>query len=137
VREKLQRTMQDHCGVFRFADMLKQGVSKILDVEKDVASTEISDKSRVFNTARLEALELDNLVEVAKASLVSADGRKESRGAHVRDDAVDSPQCPNGRNDAEWLKHSLWYRDGNRLEYKPVQLQPLSVDTIELKKRAY
>ena len=137
VREKLQRTMQDHCGVFRFADLLKQGVSKILDVEKEVAVTEIGDKSRVFNTARLEALELDNLVEVAKASLVSADGRKESRGAHVRDDAVDSPQCPNGRNDAEWLKHTLWFREGNRLEYKPVQLQPLSVDTIELKKRAY
>ncbi len=136
-RLAMQRTMQNHCGVFRFNDMLKQGVEKILDIEKQVAQTEIKDKSQVFNTARLEALELDNLIEVAKATMVSAEARKESRGAHVRDDALDTAETPNGRDDKNWLKHTLWYKDGNRLEYKPVQMKPLTVDTIELKKRAY
>ncbi|MCP2936834.1 succinate dehydrogenase/fumarate reductase flavoprotein subunit, partial [Salmonella enterica subsp. enterica serovar Typhimurium] len=87
-RLAMQRTMQAHCGVFRFKDMLAEGVSKILDIEKMVAATEIKDKSKVFNTARLEALELDNLIEVAKATIVSANARTESRGAHVRDDAT-------------------------------------------------
>ncbi len=136
-RLALQRTMQNHCGVFRFADRLKEGVSRILEVQRDVQRTAIGDKSKVFNTARVEALELDNLIEVAVATLVSAEARKESRGAHVRDDAPDTPEHPNGRDDQNWLRHTLWFRDGNRLEYKPVQLTPLSVDTIELKKRAY
>ena len=69
--------------------------------------------------------------------VVGALARKESRGAHVRDDAHDTPETPNGRDDRNWLKHTLWYRDGNRLDYKPVQMKPMSVDTIELKKRAY
>jgi len=136
-RLAMQRTMQNHCGVFRFDDMLKQGVEKILDIEKQVRQTEIKDKSQVFNTARLEALELDNLIEVAKATMISAEARKESRGAHVRDDALDTEATPNGRDDKNWLKHTLWYKENNRLEYKPVQMKPLSVDTIELKKRAY
>ena len=136
-RLAMQRTMQNHCGVFRFGDKLKEGVSKILDLEKQVYHTEIKDKSKVFNTARLEALELDNLIEVAVASMVSAEGRKESRGAHVRDDAPDTPQHPDGRDDQNWLKHTLWYKEGNRLDYKSVKLTPLTVSTIELKKRAY
>ena len=74
---------------------------------------------------------------MAKATIVSAEARKESRGAHVRDDAHDTAETPNGRDDKNWLKHSLWHRDGNRLDYKPVHMKPLSVDTIELKKRAY
>jgi len=136
-RLAMQRTMQAHCGVFRFKDMLAEGVSKILDIEKMVAATEIKDKSKVFNTARLEALELDNLIEVAKATIVSANARTESRGAHVRDDATDTPERPDGRDDVNWLKHTLWHRDGNKLEYKPVNMKPLTVDTIALKKRAY
>ncbi len=136
-RLAMQRTMQAHCGVFRFKGMLEEGVSKIADIAKMVASTEIKDKSKVFNTARLEALELDNLIEVAKATIVSANARTESRGAHVRDDAVDTPERPDGRDDANWLKHTLWHREGNKLEYKPVNLKPLTVDTIALKKRAY
>ena len=137
VRLAMQRTMQDHAGVFRFNDMLKQGVTKIMEVAERAKTTEIGDKSKVFNTARIEALELDNLIEVAKATMVSAEARKESRGAHVRDDAIDSPEFPDGRNDKEWLKHTLWYRDGNRLEYKPVNMKPLSVETVALKKRTY
>jgi succinate dehydrogenase / fumarate reductase flavoprotein subunit len=136
-RLEMQRTMQKHAGVFRFADLLKDGVQKILAVQKDVQRAEIKDKSKVFNTARIEALELDNLIEVAVATMVSAEARKESRGAHVRDDAPDTPEHPNGRDDTNWLKHTLWYKDGNRLDYKSVTLRPMSVETIALKKRAY
>ena len=136
-RLAMQRTMQAHCGVFRFKHMLEEGVRKITEIEQQVASTEIKDKSKVFNTARLEALELDNLIEVAKATMVSANARTESRGAHVRDDAIDSPEFPDGRDDANWLKHTLWYREGDKLDYKPVNMTPLTVDTIALKKRAY
>ena len=136
-RLEMQRTMQKHAGVFRFKGMLAEGVDKILGIADQVARTEIADKSLVFNTARVEALELDNLIEVAKATMISADARTESRGAHVRDDAPDTPESPNGRDDKNWLKHTLWYREGNRLDYKPVHMKPLTVDTIELKKRAY
>ncbi len=136
-RLAMQRNMQKNCGVFRFKDLLKQGVERILEIEERVAHTEIRDKSRVFNTARIEALELDNQIEVAKATMISAAARLESRGAHVRDDAPDTPERPNGRDDANWLKHTLWFREGNRLDYKPVHMKPLTVDTIELKKRAY
>ena len=136
-RLSMQRTMQKHAGVFRFKDMLAEGVKRIDEIAGQVAQTQIKDKSKVFNTARIEALELDNLIEVAKATIVSANARTESRGAHVRDDATDTPETPDGRDDKNWLKHTLWYKDGNRLDYKSVKLTPLSVDTIELKKRAY
>lgn len=136
-RAEMQRVMQAHCGVFRFKDMLAEGVEKILEVADMVAKTEIGDKSKVFNTARIEALELENLIEVAKATMVSANARTESRGAHVRDDAPDTPETPNGRDDTNWLKHTLWFREGNRLQYKPVNMKPLTVDTIKLKARSY
>ena len=136
-RLSMQRTLQKHAGVFRFNKLLKEGVGLIQEIAETVSHTEIRDKSKVFNTARLEALELDNLIEVAKATMVSAEARKESRGAHMRDDAEDSPEHPNGRDDANWLKHTLWFRDGNRLQYKPVQMKPLTVDSIELKTRSY
>jgi succinate dehydrogenase / fumarate reductase flavoprotein subunit len=130
VGAELRRTMQAHCGVFRFPDLLEQGVAKIRAVAERASRTEIRDKSRVFNTARVEALELDNLVEVAVASLVSAHARKESRGAH---DRADFPK----RDDANWLKHTLWYREGSRLDYKPVNLRPLTAATFEPKERTY
>ena len=136
---EMRRTMQKHAGVFRFDDLLKEGVAKINEVAERAKRTEIKDKSKVWNTARIEALELDNLIEVARATMVSAEARKESRGAHVRDDAPDTPETPNGRNDAEWLKHTLWYSEGDRLDYKPVNLNPLNADTkpIALAKRTY
>nr|WP_249115918.1 succinate dehydrogenase flavoprotein subunit [Azoarcus sp. L1K30] len=136
---EMRRTMQKHAGVFRFDDLLKQGVTKMAEVAERAKRTEIADKSKVWNVARMEALELDNLIEVARATIVSAEARKESRGAHVRDDAPDTAENPNGRDDANWLKHTLWYSEGNRLDYKPVNLKPLSDDVkpIALAKRTY
>jgi len=126
----LRRTMQAHCGVFRFPDLLHQGVQKIQAVSERVRRTQIKDKSKVFNTARIEALELDNLVEVARATMVCAEARRESRGAH---DRADYPK----RDDVNWLKHTLWYREGDRLDYKPVHLKPLTVESFEPKARVY
>ncbi|WP_415257709.1 succinate dehydrogenase flavoprotein subunit [Thauera phenylacetica] len=136
---EMRRTMQKHAGVFRFDNLLKEGVQKIGEVAERATRTEIKDKSKVWNVARMEALELDNLIEVARATMVSAEARKESRGAHVRDDAPDTAENPNGRDDANWLKHTLWYSEGNRLDYKPVNLKPLSADVepIALAKRTY
>ena len=136
---EMRRTMQKHAGVFRFDALLKEGVQKIAEVAERAKRTEIKDKSQVWNTARLEALELDNLIEVARATIVSAEARKESRGAHVRDDAPDTAEFPNGRNDTVWLKHTLWYSEGDRLDYKPVNLNPLNAGTepIALAKRTY
>ncbi len=130
VRGEMQRSMQAHCGVFRFPDLLSAGVEKIRAVSERVKRTQIKDKSKVFNTARIEALELDNLVEVARATMVLANARQESRGAHDRADF-------HSRDDVNWLKHSLWYRDADRLDYKPVHLKPLSVDTFQPKARVY
>jgi len=139
VGRDMRRTMQKHAGVFRFDALLKEGVTAMKEVAERAKRTEIGDKSKVWNTARLEALELDNLIEVAMSTIVSAEARKESRGAHVRDDAPDTPEQPNGRNDAEWLKHTLWYSEGNRLDYKPVNLNPLNEGTepIKLATRSY
>ena len=130
VRDEIQRTMQAHCGVFRFPDLLRQGVEKIRALGERVARTAVKDKSKVFNTARIEALELDNLYETARATLFSAEARHESRGAHDREDF-------HARDDVNWLKHSLWYRDGDRLAYKPVNLKPLTVESFEPKARVY
>jgi succinate dehydrogenase / fumarate reductase flavoprotein subunit len=133
----MRRIMQLNCGVFRFPDLLVEGVRKIKEVAERVKRTEIGDKSKTFNTARVEALELDNLVDTAVASLVSAEARKESRGSHDRADCHDRPGYPNGRDDANWMKHTLWYKEGSRLEYKPVHRKPLSVEPFEPKARVY
>jgi succinate dehydrogenase / fumarate reductase flavoprotein subunit len=130
VAATLRKTMQAHCGVFRNQQLLTEGVARVMQIEQRVRSTAIKDKSKIFNTARVEALELDNLIEVAKATIVSAEARRESRGAQARSDFP-------SRDDQNWLKHSLWYRDGNRLDYKPVNLKPLSVDAFPPKARTY
>jgi succinate dehydrogenase / fumarate reductase flavoprotein subunit len=100
------------------------------DIAERVQRTFIKDKSRVFNTARVEALELDNLVETALSTMISADARKESRGAHDRSDY-------HQRDDTNRLKHTLWFKDGNRLDYKPVNLKPMTVDAFPPKARTY
>jgi succinate dehydrogenase / fumarate reductase flavoprotein subunit len=130
VAHAIRKSMQAHCGVFRNQELLSEGVRQIMELEGRVQATFIKDKSRVFNTARVEALELDNLIETAKATIVSAEARRESRGAQARSD------YPN-RDDVNWLKHTLWYSDGSRLEYKPVNLKPLSVEAFPPKARTY
>jgi succinate dehydrogenase / fumarate reductase flavoprotein subunit len=130
VGKAMRATMQQHCGVFRFPDLLVEGLDEIRAVAERAKRTEIRDKSKVFNTARVEALELDNLMEVALATMHAAHARLESRGAHCREDY---PQ----RDDGNWLKHSLYFSQDRSLQYKPVRMQPLTVDSFPLKDRTY
>ena len=140
VANDIRATMQSHAGVFRTQVGMDEGVQKIAAMRDRVNGIELKDKSLVFNTARIEALEVDNLIEVAQATMVSAAARKECRGAHTVMDyerPADDPVAPLGRDDANWMKHSLWYRDGNRLAYKPVKMKPLTVQTVPPKVRTF
>lgn len=130
VRHAMQVCMQQHASVFRTQKVLDEGVERILEVYKRAQNVSISDKSKVFNTARVEALEFMNTIEVAVATMVAARERTESRGAHAREDYPD-------RNDEKWMKHTLYYSNDNRLEYKEVHTKPLTVDYIPPAKRVY
>ena len=137
VANDLRAAMQQHAGVFRTQAMLNEGVTQIAAIAERVKNITLKDKSKVFNTARIEALEVENLIEAAQATIVSAAARTESRGAHTVNDYGDTPAHPNGRNDEQWMKHTLWYSEGNRLDYKPVNLKPLTVDSIPPKVRTF
>jgi len=137
VANDLRATMQQHAGVFRTQAMLNEGVAQVAAIAERVKNITLKDKSKVFNTARIEALEVENLIEAAQATIVSAAARTESRGAHTVNDYGDTPAHPNGRNDEQWMKHTLWYSEGNRLDYKPVNLKPLTVDSIPPKVRTF
>ena len=137
VANDLRTVMQQHAGVFRTQKTLDEGVLKVAAIAERVKNITLKDKSKVFNTARIEALEVENLIESAQATIVSAAARKESRGAHTVDDYPDTPEFPNGRNDPVWMKHSLWYSDSNRMAYKPVQLKPLTVESVPPKVRTF
>ena len=137
VANDIRSTMQQHAGVFRTQAIMDEGVAKIAALRERVKSIGLKDKSKVFNTARIEALEVENLIEAAEATIVSAAARHESRGAHTVDDYADSPEFPLGRNDRDWLKHTLWFAEGNRLDYKPVKLQPLTVESVPPKVRTF
>ena len=137
VANDIRAAMQYHAGVFRTQKSMDEGVEEIAKLRKRVENIGLKDKSKIFNTARIEALEVENLIESAEATIVSAAARRESRGAHTVDDYGDTPEHPNGRNDTEWHKHTLWHRDGNKLTYKPVQMKPLTVDSIPLKTRTF
>ncbi len=129
LRAELQKTMEEYCGVFRSREVLAEGVVKVQALHQRLDHVTLHDHSRIFNTARIEAFELENLVELALATVTSALHREESRGAHSR---IDFPE----RDDEHWLKHSLFYRDG-RMDYKPVRMKPLSVDAFPPKPRVY
>ena len=140
VADAIRDIVQDHAGVFRTSALLDEGVKQILAIEPRVRNIHLKDKSKVFNTARVEALEVENLYEVAKATLISAAARKECRGAHTVVDfelPPDHPTYSYGRRDDEWMKHTLWFSSDNRLEYKPVRYKPLSVDAIPPKPRTF
>jgi succinate dehydrogenase / fumarate reductase, flavoprotein subunit len=137
VANDLRKAMQQHAGVFRTQASMDEGVGKISEIAERVKNLHLADKSKVFNTARVEALEVENLIESAQATIVSAAARKESRGAHTVNDYADTPEHPNGRNDAVWMKHTLWYSEGNRLDYKPVNLKPLTAESIPPKVRTF
>ncbi len=137
VANDLRATMQHHAGVFRTQASLTEGVDKVKAIAERVKAIHLVDKSKIFNTARIEALEVENLIEAALATIVSAAARHESRGAHTVNDYADSPEFPLGRNDRDWLKHTLWYAEGNRLDYKPVKLKPLTVESVPPKVRTF
>ena len=137
VANDIRSAMQQHAGVFRTQASMNEGVSKIAALRERVKTIGLKDKSKIFNTARIEALEVENLIEVAQATIVSAAARHESRGAHSVNDYADSPEHPNGRNDTDWHKHTLWYSEGSRLAYKPVQMKPLSVESVPLTVRSF
>jgi succinate dehydrogenase / fumarate reductase flavoprotein subunit len=140
VANDMRAIMQTHAGVFRSQESMDEGVKKINALRERVGKIGLKDNSKVFNTARIEALEVENLMEAAQATMTSAAARKECRGAHlVRDyeHDVTHPTCPLGRNDAEWMKHTLWYSQGNALAYKPVRTKPLTAETVPPKPRTF
>ncbi len=130
MKNELQLTMEKYCGVFRTEDVLREGYQKVLDLVKKMDDVRLQDHSKVFNTARIDALELENLMDTAVSTVASALLRKESRGAHSR---IDYP----ARDDAHWLKHSLYFKKDHKVVYKPVRLKPMTVDTFPPKERVY
>ncbi|QKX17637.1 succinate dehydrogenase flavoprotein subunit [Microbulbifer sp. YPW1] len=130
LRAELQGVMQNHFGVFRRGDYMAEGVSKLEDLRERIANVRLDDKSRAFNTARIEALELQNLLEVAEATAIAAEVRTESRGAHAREDYQE-------RDDENWLCHSMYYASEKRVGKRAVNFAPNTVDAFEPKARTY
>jgi succinate dehydrogenase / fumarate reductase flavoprotein subunit len=130
LRKELQSIMQNHFGVFRSGSFMQEGIQKLADLRERVENVSLEDKSKVFNTARIEALELQNLFEVAEATAIAAGARNESRGAHARDDFQE-------RDDENWLCHSLYFPQDRRVGKRGVNFTPKTVPTFEPKIRTY
>ncbi len=130
LKKELQTVMQNNFGVFRTEEHMQSGIRALADLRERIGNAYLPDKSSAFNTARLEALELDNLLEVAEATAIAAEGRNESRGAHARDDYQE-------RDDENWLCHSMYFPDEKRLGKRDVNFTPVTMDTFEPKERVY
>jgi succinate dehydrogenase flavoprotein subunit len=130
VKEDLQKTMQLYFGVFREGESMQKGLGMLKEIGERLQHVHLQDKSNAFNTARIEALELDNLYEVALATAVSAEGRKESRGAHARNDFTE-------RDDENWLKHSIFNPVTKELSKRDVNFSPKTVEAFPPKVRSY
>jgi succinate dehydrogenase / fumarate reductase, flavoprotein subunit len=134
LRLSMQKTMQSNCAVFRDDKTLAEGKTRINAVWQGMADIAVTDKSLIWNTDLIETLELDNMLPQAMVTMVSADNRKESRGAHMHEDYPD-------RNDGDWMKHTIaWFDSGAvKLDYRPVHTHTLTdeVDYIKPKARVY
>ncbi len=130
LKRELQGTMQVNFGVFRTEEHMRSGIETLKDLRERIGAAHLADKSRAFNTARLEALELDNLLEVAEATAVVAEGRRESRGAHARDDYQE-------RDDDNWLCHSLYFPEDGRVARRGVNFAPKTMEAFQPVERRY
>ncbi|MGX5174072.1 succinate dehydrogenase flavoprotein subunit [Aliikangiella sp. IMCC44653] len=130
IRREMQQIMQNHFGVFRTGELMERGLVLLAEVSERLKSAVLSDKSKAFNTQRIECLELDNLMETAKATAKAANFREESRGAHSREDFPD-------RDDENWLTHSLYYPETGEMDKREVNMKPVSVDAFPPKARTY
>jgi succinate dehydrogenase / fumarate reductase, flavoprotein subunit len=130
IRDALQRVMQEDFGVFRTGEVMEQGLKRLDALRERLKHAYLADKTRVFNTERVAALELDNLMATAYATAKSAMARTESRGAHSREDY---PK----RDDQNWIKHTIYIADDDKIDYRPVNMSPQWVDSLPPKERVY